>query len=72
MTTRTNPQEDWLHGIARVHEKMKHLENCMLLRQAFAMNENDFTMHPVQLPFKNTRISLAGIAVSWYNKFRRK
>lgn len=54
MTTRTNPQEDWLHGIARVHEKMKHLENCLLLRQAFAMSENDLTMHPVQLPFKAT------------------
>jgi hypothetical protein len=52
MTTRTNPQEDWLHGIARVHEKMKHLENCILLRQAFSMNENDLAMHPVQLPFK--------------------
>ncbi len=52
MTTRTNPQEDWLHGIARVHEKMKHLENCILLRQAFSMNENDLIMHPVQLPFK--------------------
>jgi len=52
LATRTNPQEDWLHGIARVHEKMKHLENCMLLRQAFAMNENDLIMHPVQLPFK--------------------
>jgi hypothetical protein len=53
MTTRTNPLEDWLHGIARVHEKMKHLENCILLRQAFSMNENDLTMHPVQLPFKS-------------------
>lgn len=52
MTTTTNPLEDWLHGIARVHEKMKHLENCILLRQAFSMDEKDLVMHPVQLPFK--------------------
>jgi hypothetical protein len=49
---RTNPQEDWLHGISRVHEKMKHLENCLLLREAFSLSENDLTIHPVQLPFK--------------------
>jgi hypothetical protein len=54
MTTRTNPQEDWLHGIARVHEKMKRLENCILLRQAFEMNDNDLAIHPVQLPFKTS------------------
>ncbi|WP_222597176.1 hypothetical protein [Chitinophaga pinensis] len=29
-----NPVEDWLHGMARVHDKMKHLENCVLLREA--------------------------------------
>ncbi len=48
---RTNPQEDWLHGMARVHEKMKHLENCIFLREAFGMNEDDLSIHPVQLPF---------------------
>jgi hypothetical protein len=52
---RTNPQEDWLHGIARVHEKMKHLENCILLREAFNMIEDDLTILPVQLPFKTTK-----------------
>ena len=57
MTTgqRTNPQEDWLHGIARVHDKMKHLENCMLLRQAFDLLEDDMSIHPVQLPFKTEK-----------------
>ncbi len=50
---RTNPTEDWLHGIARVHEKMKHLENILLLRQAFEMKETDFSIHPVQLPFQS-------------------
>jgi hypothetical protein len=48
---RTRPLEDWLHGIARVHDKMKHLENCLLLREAFGLPEKDLTLHPVQLPF---------------------
>jgi hypothetical protein len=57
MTTgqRTNPQEDWLHGIARVHEKMKHLENCLFMREAFGLNESDLAIHPVQLPFKTQK-----------------
>src|SRR6185369_4690441 len=49
---RTNPEEDWLNGISRVHEKMKHLENCLLLREAFDLPEKDLAIHPVQLPFK--------------------
>lgn len=44
--------EDWLHGIARVHEKMNHLENCLLLREAFDLDANDLTIHPVQLPYR--------------------
>jgi hypothetical protein len=52
IASRTNPQEDWLNGIARVHEKMKHLESCMLLRQAFGMTDSDISIHPVQLPYK--------------------
>lgn len=50
-----NPTEDWLHGIARVHVKMKHLENIILLREAFSMSENGFTIHPVQLPFQTEK-----------------
>ncbi len=50
-----NPTEDWLHGMARVHEKMKHLENCILFRNAFDMIEDDLTIHPVQLPFKTEK-----------------
>jgi hypothetical protein len=53
--TRLDPLEDWLHGIARVHEKMKHLENCILLREAFELNSGDFAMHPVQLPYKTEK-----------------
>lgn len=52
LITRTNPEEDWLNGIARVHEKMKHLENCILMRQAFNLTESDISIHPVQLPYK--------------------
>src|SRR5262249_39324841 len=48
-----NPTEDWLHGVARVHEKMKHFENCILLREAFGLNAAAFGMHPVQLPYKS-------------------
>ena len=46
-----NPVEDWLHGMARVHDKMKHLENCILVREAFGMAEGDMVLHPVQLPY---------------------
>ncbi|HTI12874.1 MAG TPA: hypothetical protein VL832_30120 [Puia sp.] len=49
-----HPTEDWLHGIARVHDKMKHLENCLLLRQAFELPEDSLGMHPVQLPFQDS------------------
>ncbi|MEO6932693.1 MAG: hypothetical protein ABI151_13755, partial [Chitinophagaceae bacterium] len=51
---RINPTEDWLHGIARVHDKMKHLENCILMRDAFDMTETDFVMRPMQFPFSST------------------
>jgi hypothetical protein len=48
-----NPTEYWMNGAARVRDKMKHLENCILLRQAFDLTETDFTIHPAQLPFKS-------------------
>lgn len=54
-STRLNPVEDWLNGIARVHEKMKHLENCLNLRDAFQLNEDNFAIRPVQLPYKTTK-----------------
>ncbi|HEX6124577.1 MAG TPA: hypothetical protein VFZ23_04320 [Pyrinomonadaceae bacterium] len=53
--TRLDPLEDWLHGMARVHEKMKHLENCIVLRDAFELNGDDFAIHPVQLPYKTEK-----------------
>jgi hypothetical protein len=54
-STRVNPLEDWLNGIARVHEKMKHLENCLILRDAFQLNDDNFAIRPVQLPYKTTK-----------------
>ncbi|MEO5906562.1 MAG: hypothetical protein ABIQ11_07540, partial [Saprospiraceae bacterium] len=45
------PVEDWLHGVARVREKMHHVENVVLLREALDLNENEFDLHPVQLPY---------------------
>ncbi len=50
---RANPTEDWLHGIARVHDKMKQLEQCLLLREAFGLDENDLLIHPTQFPFES-------------------
>jgi hypothetical protein len=50
-----NPQEDWLFGIARVHEKMKHIENCILMRQAFNMTDSDLFLHPLQFPFRSEK-----------------
>lgn len=47
-----DPTEDWLHGTARVREKMHHAENCFFLREAFDLAENQFGIHPVQLPFQ--------------------
>jgi hypothetical protein len=44
------PVEDWLHGIARVRDKMHHWENAVLIGQAVGAAQNtDLT--PLQLPF---------------------
>ena len=47
-----DPEEDWLHGVARVRDKIHHAENCLFLREALSLNESRFDIHPVQLPFK--------------------
>lgn len=44
------PIEEWLHGAARVREKMFHLENVGLLCDAFGKEEP--ALRPVQLPFR--------------------
>jgi hypothetical protein len=44
------PVDEWLHGVARVREKMFHFENVMLLNGAFELAEP--SLQPVQLPFR--------------------
>lgn len=42
------PVDEWLHGVARVREKMRHWEQTMLFSQALA--ETDLALEPIQLP----------------------
>ncbi len=44
----TLPLEDWLHGVARVRDKAKSLEDLMLLSDNFGHTEVELT--PIQLP----------------------
>jgi hypothetical protein len=44
------PIDEWLHGAARVREKMFHFENVVLLSGAFGDTEP--ALRPVQLPFR--------------------
>jgi hypothetical protein len=45
------PVDDWLHGVARVRDKMRHWENVVLLGDAFrAAQSPDLT--PLQVPFQ--------------------
>lgn len=44
------PVDDWLHGIARVHEKIHHLENLTFLTEAFSTTTP--ALHPAQFPFE--------------------
>jgi hypothetical protein len=44
------PVDDWLHGVARVRDKMRHLENAILLGQALGAAP-DAELTPLQLPF---------------------
>jgi hypothetical protein len=43
------PVDDWLHGVARVRDKMHHWENAMLLGEAFGAVQPPELM-PLQLP----------------------
>ena len=44
------PIDEWLHGAARVREKMFHWENTVFLTGAFGRPEPE--LQPVQLPFR--------------------
>jgi hypothetical protein len=43
------PADDWLYGVARVHEKVRHYENVLMLAAAFERPAPELT--PLQLPF---------------------
>ena len=48
LTTRPLPVDDWLHGVARVREKVRQFEQAVLLSEALGTDEPALT--PIQLP----------------------
>jgi hypothetical protein len=44
------PVDDWLHGMARVREKLHHLENATFLVEA--LTTNPLELRPVQFPYR--------------------
>jgi hypothetical protein len=44
------PVDDWLHGVARVREKMRHWENALLLGEALP-GATPPELTPLQLPY---------------------
>lgn len=50
-TTRSFPADDWLHGVARVREKVRDFEQARLLATALGRAEPD--LWPVQLPHRS-------------------
>jgi hypothetical protein len=44
------PVDDWLHGVARVREKMRYWENALLLSEA--LGTRPLALTPIQLPFE--------------------
>ena len=44
------PEDEWLYGVARVREKMHHLENMTLLAEA--LNNVSITLDPLQFPYR--------------------
>jgi hypothetical protein len=43
------PVDDWLYGVARVREKLHHVENLTFLAEAFGTTAPE--LRPIQLPF---------------------
>ena len=48
-----DPAAEWLHGIARVREKMALAEQCLMVGEALALNP--LAVAPMQLPFAASR-----------------
>ena len=51
------PVDDWLYGVARVREKMRHWEQAVIFAEAFGKDEA--ALDPIQLPFKEQDCWLA-------------
>lgn len=51
------PVDGWLYGIARVREKMRHVENTVIL--AGALVEKELKLEPIQLPYREEDYWLA-------------
>ena len=51
------PVDDWLYGVARVREKMAHMENAVILSDALV--QKAFELVPVQLPVRQKDCWLA-------------
>jgi hypothetical protein len=52
ITGRDFPVDDWLHGVARVRDKMRHWENIILLGDALGV-PRAAELTPLQLPFQS-------------------
>jgi hypothetical protein len=44
------PVDDWMHGVARVRDKIRHWENAVILGEAFHADQAG-DMTPLQIPF---------------------
>jgi hypothetical protein len=48
---KVSPVQEWLYGVARVRDKVFHLENTFILSETFKENLS-LDLTPIQLPFK--------------------
>ena len=53
------PVDDWLHGLARVREKLGHAERVTLLGEALGVAE-DLELTPLQFPYRADDVWLGG------------
>jgi len=53
------PVDDWLHGLARVREKLGHAERVALLGEALGVAE-DLELTPLQFPYRADDVWLGG------------
>ncbi|MEM1327693.1 MAG: hypothetical protein AAGI23_17150 [Bacteroidota bacterium] len=51
------PLDDWLYGVARVREKLKHWENLVVLSET--INDRELALKPLQFPYQEKDTWLA-------------